>query len=208
MTSIIHRPFKYRYDNITLILISVNLLVFLLQNIIPSLTAYLSLNPLAIIYHGMIWQFFTYMFTHGSIMHVVFNMLGLFFFGTSVERQMGSREFLLFYMVTGFLAGIFSFIIFWVTGSYMIFLLGASGAIFGVQLAYAVLFPHSVIYIWGILPVRAPILVLGFTGIELFSSVFGVQNGVAHLTHLAGFAVAWLYFVIRFGMNPWKYLTS
>jgi membrane associated rhomboid family serine protease len=208
MTSIIHRPFKYRYDNVTLILISVNLLVFLLQKIIPSLTAYLSLNPIAIVFHGMFWQFFTYMFAHGSIMHVVFNMLGLFFFGTPVERQMGSKEFFLFYMVTGFLAGIFSFGIFWITGSYMVFLLGASGAIFGVQLAYAVFFPHSVVYVWGILPVKAPVLVLGFTAVELFSSVFGVQSGVAHLTHLAGFAVAWLYFVIRFGMNPWKQLTS
>jgi len=84
--------------------------------------------------------------------------------------------------------------------------MGASGAVFAVSLAYAVLFPDSIIYIWGILPVRAPIMVLGFTVIELVSQFTRPQSGVAHLTHLAGFAFAWLYFVVRFNINPWKRL--
>jgi membrane associated rhomboid family serine protease len=119
---------------------------------------------------------------------------------------MGSKEFLLYYLLTGFLAGVLSFFIYWFTGAYMVQLMGASGALFAVQLAYATFFPDARVYIWGILPLRAPVMVLGFTALELFSSVFGFRSGVAHLTHLAGFAFGWLYFLVRFGANPWKYL--
>jgi membrane associated rhomboid family serine protease len=194
-----------------LYLIGINLVVFLLQEVLPrflrfDLTTYAALNPVLVIRYRMIWQFVSYMFTHGGISHLLFNMLALFIFGTQVERHIGSREFLLYYMVTGILAGIFSFAVYWFTGSYQVFLLGASGAIFAVQLAYAVLFPNAVVFLWGILPLRAPIMVLGFTAIELFSQIFGRGSGVAHLTHLAGFAFGWLYFLLRFGINPWKAL--
>jgi membrane associated rhomboid family serine protease len=82
--------------------------------------------------------------------------------------------------------------------------MGASGAVFAVELAYAALFPEAVILVWGILPLRAPLLVLGYTGIELFSMFFGIRANVAHATHLAGFAFGWLYFLLRFGVNPWR----
>jgi membrane associated rhomboid family serine protease len=115
---------------------------------------------------------------------------------------MGSKEFLLFYLLTGALAGVFSFIVYYITGAFWVQLIGASGAIFAVQLAYAVFFPDSMIYLWGILPLRAPVMVLGFTALELVFSVTGFNNSVAHFTHLAGFAFAWLYFLVRFGINP------
>ncbi len=206
--NLIRRPFRYRYDNAVLILIGVNLLAFLVQNLIPRSTAYLALNALAVTRNGALWQFVTYMFAHGGISHLVFNMLGLFFFGSQVERYMGTKEFVLFYLVTGTLAGFFSFLVYWFTGAYFILLLGASGAVFAVQLAYATFFPNSIVYVWGIFPLRAPVLVLGFTAIELFSSIFGSRSGVAHLTHLAGFAFAWLYFLVRFGANPWNSLVG
>ncbi|WP_304223957.1 rhomboid family intramembrane serine protease [Gracilinema caldarium] len=206
MNTIIRKPFRYRYDNLVLILIGINLLVFLAQNLFPEATVYLSLNTQLVLRYGMVWQFLTYMFAHGGISHLLLNMLGLFFFGTPVERQMGSKEFLLFYLVTGFFAGLFSFGLFLLTGSASVFLLGASGALFAVQLAYATFFPDSIVYLWGILPLRAPVMVLGFTALELFFSVTGIASGVAHFTHLAGFAFAWLYFIIRYGENPWHYL--
>jgi membrane associated rhomboid family serine protease len=81
--------------------------------------------------------------------------------------------------------------------------LGASGAIFAVQLAHAALFPDPVVFLWGILLLRAPIMVLGFTAIELFSHIFGRGSGVARLIHLAGFAFGRLSFPARFGANPW-----
>jgi membrane associated rhomboid family serine protease len=155
---------------------------------------------------GWVWTFITYMFMHSGFSHVFFNMFGLFIFGTQVERQMGSFEFLLYYFVTGILAGVLSFGIYLLSGSPVIILLGASGAIFAVQLAYAVLFPDSVLYLWGILPLRAPIMVLGFTALELIFSITGANAGVAHLTHLAGFGFGWLYFLARLGINPWRRL--
>jgi membrane associated rhomboid family serine protease len=199
----IRQPFRYRYDNVALYMIGINIVVFVLQQLFPRLTYYTAMNPVNI-YNGWIWQFVTYMFAHGGISHLVFNMLALFIFGPQVERRMGSKEFLLYYLLTGILAGGFSFLVYLFTGSYGVFLLGASGAIFAVQLAFAAFFPDSVVYIWGILPLRAPVMVLGFTALELVSSVVGLRSGVAHLTHLAGFAFGWLYFLSRFGINPWR----
>jgi membrane associated rhomboid family serine protease len=146
------------------------------------------------------------MFVHGGLTHILFNMLALYIFGRHVEKYMCSSEFLLFYFVTGTLAGFFSFIVYYLTGSYSVVLMGASGAVFAVELAYAVFYPNSIIYLWGILPLRAPVMVLGFTALELFSSIFRSNSGVAHLTHLAGFGFAWLYFLARFGINPWRRL--
>lgn len=203
--NLIRRPFRYRYDNTMLFLVGINVLIYVMQMINPRITAYLALSPL-LVRNGFYWQLFTYMFAHGSVTHILFNMLALFFFGAQVERRMGSKEFLLYYLLTGFLAGVLSFFIYWFTGAYRVQLMGASGALFAVQLAYATFFPDSKVYIWGILPLRAPLMVLGFTALELFSSVFGFRSGVAHLTHLAGFAFGWLYFLVRFGANPWKYL--
>jgi membrane associated rhomboid family serine protease len=204
---IIRQPFRYQNDNTVYWLIGINALVFALTNFLGfrRLIYYLSMIP-AMVFEGYIWTFATYMSVHGGLSHILFNMLALFIFGTQVERYMGSKEFLLFYFVTGTLAGIFSFIVYYFTGSYRVVLMGASGAIFAVELAYAVFFPDSIIYLWGILPLRAPVMVLGFTALELFSSIFGLNRGVAHLTHLAGFGFAWLYFIVRFGISPWKRL--
>jgi len=171
-----------------------------------TLERLLAMMPQAVIKNGAIWTFITYMFMHGGFQHIFFNMLGLFIFGMHVERQMGSKEFLLFYFVTGALAGIFSFIMYCLTGNFLVSLVGASGAVYAVQLAYAVFFPTSVIYIWGIIPLRAPVMVLGFTALSLFFIITGGGGNVAHLTHLAGFGFAWIYFMVRFGVSPLRRL--
>jgi len=121
---------------------------------------------------------------------------------------MGSKEFLLYYLVTGALAGVFSFFVYFLTGELRVFLMGASGALYAVQLAFAVYNPNAIIYIWGILPLRAPIMVLGFTVLSIFFVITGSGGNVAHLTHLAGFGFGWLYFLLRFGVNPWRRLTG
>jgi len=168
----------------------------------------LAMMPQAVIKNGAIWTFITYMFMHANFSHILFNMLGLFIFGLHVERQMGSKEFLLFYLVTGALAGIFSFCAYYLTGNMLASLVGASGALYAVMLAYAVFFPTSIIYIWGIIPLRAPIMVLGYTILSMFFIVTGRGGNVAHSTHLAGFGFAWIYFLVRFGVNPWRRLTG
>ena len=203
----IRKPFPYRYYGVVYWLIGLNVLIFAATQLLGPqikyyMTIYLTMIPAVIVEKNWLWTFISYMFMHSNFSHIFFNMFGLFIFGRHVEYQMGSFEFLLYYILTGMLAGVFSFWVYLFTGSPMIILLGASGAIFAVQLAYAVLYPESIIYLWGILPLRAPVMVLGFTALELIFSLRRSSSGVAHLTHLAGFGFGWLYFLIRFGVNP------
>jgi len=205
--NMLRQPFRYQYNNVVLWLIGINVLVYVAMrflNLELFLTYLLAMIPNLVV-KGWVWTFVTYLFVHGGFTHILFNMFGLYVFGVPVEHRMGSREFLLFYLVTGALAGVFSFMVYRINSA-NVPLVGASGAIFAVELAYAVFFPDSIIYLWGILPLRAPVMVLGFTALELVSSIFGLRQGVAHLTHLAGFGFAWLYFLIRFGINPWQRL--
>ncbi len=207
MKGLLRRQFRYTYANYTLILIMLNVFVYLLTSMNRRVLIYLAMIPGIVVENGYIWQVFTYMFAHANFSHLLFNMIGLFFFGTQIERRMGSREFLFFYLLTGTLAGIFSFFLYLFSGGYSVILLGASGAVFAVLFAFAVFFPHARIFVFGILPVRAPILVIAYTAIELFSQFSRVQTGVAHLTHLAGFAFAFLYFRVRLQIDPidtWK----
>jgi membrane associated rhomboid family serine protease len=198
------RPFRYRYNGAVLWLVGANILVFLLKQVFGlwQIDLLFSMIPALVVTRHWLWTFVTYMFLHDGFSHIFFNMFALFVFGIQVERRMGSREFLLFYFVSGILAGFFSFVVYYFTGAYGISLMGASGAVFAVQLAYAVYYPNSVVFLWGILPLRAPVMVLGFTAVELFSMITGRAGNVAHITHLAGFGFAWLYFLIRLGLNP------
>jgi membrane associated rhomboid family serine protease len=200
--SIISRRFRDNtYRNYTLRLIIINLLVFFVTDLVSSRAVlYLAMIP-SLVLRGWVWQFVTYMFVHGNLTHLLFNMLSLFIFGSMVEKRIGSKEFLLFYLLTGFFSGIASFVSYYLSGTNAI-LVGASGAIYGVLLMFAVFFPYSVIFVFGILPVRAPILVIIYAGIELYSQVFGRGGNIAHLTHLSGLIFAYLYCRIRMKINP------
>lgn len=204
----IRRPFRYTNGNATLVLIGVNVLVYALGAVFRELSVYLALIPGAVLAYGWVWQVFTYMFVHANVSHLFFNMLGLFFFGTAVERSLGTREFLLFYLVSGALAGLFSLAAFALGGALGVRLIGASGAVYAVLFAFAVINPRARIFVWGLVPVPAPLLVLGYTAVELFSHLTGRGASVAHLTHLAGFLFAALYFPIRLGVDPIRRLAS
>lgn len=196
------RPLRFQYYNAALFLIGANVLVFLLGFVAPSIVNRMALIPAAIIVEKWLWQPFTYMFVHGGTWHLLFNMLGLFFFGVQLERRIGSNEFLLFYLLSGVLAGVFSFVVYWLTGTYNVALVGASGAVFAVLLAFATYFPTATILLFGIIPIRAPILVLGYAALELFNMLSRTGGNVAHMTHLIGFGVAFLYLVVRMRINP------
>ncbi len=204
LKNLVRKPFRYEFWNAAFVIIGVNLLVYLLTMLDPTLTRVLALNPLLVTRQGMFWQPFTYQFVHANVSHILFNMLGVFFFGVAVERRIGSKEFLLFYLLSGTLSGVLSLLIYLVGGIDYVFLMGASGAVFSLLLAYATLYPRSVIYLWAIIPIPAPILVLGYAGLEFFNLIAGLNQGVAHSTHLVGLAVAWVYFLVRFGINPLK----
>ena len=201
--SLIRRSFPYRQYNAVLILIGINVALFLFTRAAaPRIVALLALTPLPLLQRNLWWQLLTYMFVHANFTHILFNMLGLFFFGTQVERRIGSHEFLLFYLATGVLAGLFSLGFYLFFANPLVVLVGASGAVFAVLLAFATLFPDAVIYVFGILPLRAPLLVIIYTAISVFSQVSGRGGNVAHFTHLAGFAFAYLYLFVRMGLNP------
>lgn len=197
------RPFKYVNFHATFYLILLNAIVYFLCQFFPNLLYYLSLNVVYVIRYKAFWQFVTYMFVHAGARHLLLNMLGLFFFGLGVERAIGSKEFLLFYFTTGIFSAVFSFILYYFTGSYLVFLMGASGAVYAVLFAYAVCYPRSIIYLWWVIPIPAPVVVLIFAVIEVVSGFFSNSN-VAHFTHLFGFLVALLYFLIRMGVRPFK----
>ena len=203
MPSILRRQVRYRYFNATIILIVVNVIVFLLGFLDrQGLLHYLWLFPAYVLQDGGRWQVVTYMFVHGGWGHIFFNMLALFLFGIQLEQRMGSTDFLLYYFVCGIGAGIATVFINNATGQGMIPVVGASGAIFALLLAFAAFFPDARIFIFGILPIRAPIAVLAYAGIEIFLQFTNFQSGVAHLTHLAGLGFGWLFLEVRYGMNP------
>lgn len=139
------------------------------------------------------WTFVTYMFAHANWSHIIFNMIALGFFGPRVEAQMGERRFITMYFIAG-LGGALLSLALKSIAPYPI--VGASGAIFGVQLVYATLWPHDKIYIWGALPIEARWLVIGTTVIAIFGG-FGILGsfggGVAHFAHLGGYVGAFLY---------------
>lgn len=203
-TPLFRRSLPRTYFYATLGIIAVNLLVYFVNEVNWGTKALLAMNPIAVVVEGSWWQVFTYMYVHGDLSHILFNMLGLFFFGTAVEEEMGSWEFLLFYHVTGVLAGLASLGIYWITGEYTVFLLGASGAIFAVTLAFAAYRPHARVLVFFVIPLRARSLVILYAAFEVFSQIFNPYGGVAHLTHLAGFLFAFLYLLVRLRLNAWK----
>lgn len=201
---LLQTPLPRAYFHGTLLLVALNLLVFLLTEISPRWQVILGMTPIAVVDHGTWWQLATYMYVHGGFSHIFFNMLGLFFFGLAVEEELGSWEFLVFYHVTGFLAGLASLGIYWFTGQYGVTLFGASGAVFAVTLAFAAFRPHARVLLFFFLPLRARSLVILYAAIELFSELLNPYGGVAHMTHLAGFLFAFLYLLLRLRVNAWR----
>ncbi len=208
MTNFLRRPFKYTFFNATIILLAANIAVYLLELLTRGGTLYLQLSliPDYVIHGGAWWEIVTYMFVHdpNSFWHIFFNMLTLFMFGVQLEHKMGSTEYLLYYFVCGIGAGLATLLINSVTGMGMIPVLGASGAIFGLLLAFATFFPDARVLFFGILPMRAPVMVLIFVGINLFNQFTNPNGGVAYLTHLAGAVFGYFYILVRYGINPIK----
>ena len=201
--TILNRKFHYSYWNVTSIFIAINFIMFCLTGFLfPSLKYIFSLVPSYILYRHYYWQFLTYMFTHATVSHFIFNMLSLYIFGTAVERRIGSREFLLYYLLTGVLSGVASYAMFYMANTNTV-LLGASGAIYALLMLFSVLYPRSVIYVFGLIPVQAPLLIILYFIIELISGLTA-HDGVAHMTHLSGLVFGLLYIVVRMRMNPLK----
>jgi membrane associated rhomboid family serine protease len=144
-----------------------------------------------------VWQIATYMFLHGGVLHILFNMLALWMFGTELERMWGTRYFLKFYFVTGIGAGaltvLFSLLPFaFARQLFYANVIGASGAIFGLLLAYGLTFPDRPIYMYFVFPIPAKVFVAIMGAIALFSSL-SEAGGIASATHLFGLLVGYVF---------------
>ena len=173
-------------------LISVNFAIFILQSISSSEVMFFSnfgLVPKLVWSQLKIWQPFTYMFFHGDIWHVLINMFVLWMFGSELERAWGKKNFLRFYFITGVGSGLGT-MLFGLQSTIPI--VGASGAIYGVLLAYGVMFPNRTVYLYGIIPIKSIWFVIGIGVVAFFSSFNNVTN-ISHLTHLFGMIIGYLY---------------
>ncbi len=183
-------------------LIVANVAVYLVMVIVPpisdTMTLMLGLIPAAVVKSFWIWQPVTYMFLHGGLFHILFNMLALWMFGVELERMWGSRFFVKFYAVAGLGAAattiLLSFLPFdFADVLYRSVTIGASGAIYGLLLAYGLYFPDRPIYIYMIFPIPAKYFVLIMGAISFLSSIGGAGGGVAHAAHLGGLVSGYLY---------------
>ena len=170
-----------------------NVAVFLLQNIFPHFFDNLALNKSQVLSDFAWWQLVTYMFLHGDLWHILFNMLVLWMIGSELEQHWGSKQFLIYYFLCGVGAGLFNMIF----APPDVKVLGASGAVYGLLAAFGYLFPERVItlLLFFILPVQIKVkyLVIGLAAISVFFGVFGQEAGVAHFAHLGGMLVGFLY---------------
>jgi len=163
-----------------------------------AFTSRFGLTPADVLYKGHIWQLGTYIFLHDprSIMHILFNMLGLWMFGSDLEQIWGTRQFTKFFFICGIGAGILLVLLSLLAGGDNRTTIGASGSIYGVLLAFGLLFPDRIIY-WIIFPIPARYFVMIMGGIAFFSSISASGSGVAHVAHLGGMLCGFVYLKSR-----------
>lgn len=171
-----------------LIIINVGISVFELLFGLKWITVF-GLTP-ADFWRGHIWQVITYMFLHGGIFHLLFNMFVLWMFGSTLESIWGLRRFLTFYFICGTGAGLLNAV---VTPGSQIPMVGSSGAIYGLLMAFGILFPNQLIYVWGIFPVKVKHFVIIIGVIEFLLAMSATQSGIAHFAHLGGMFFGLVY---------------
>ncbi len=198
-------------------LLIANVVVFGLQQFFPEpLLIHFALWPWgaaqpALSSHGVVlvgfqvWQLVTYAFMHGSLTHIAFNMFALWMFGGPIERLFGKREFLVYYFVSLIVAGIcHELVVYFFTGGFYP-TIGASGGIFGLLLAFGMMFPHErIMLIIPPIPMPAWVFVTGYGVLELVLGITGTESGVAHFAHLGGMLGGFLLIEYWRGKFPIK----
>ncbi|MGE5400121.1 MAG: rhomboid family intramembrane serine protease [Ignavibacteriales bacterium] len=185
-------------------LLIINIVVFLVNNLILSniivdgniasdkISQYFALMPLG---HGFyIWQLITYQFLHASFSHIFFNMFALWMFGMEIENLWGSKKFLIFYLICGVGGGLTHLLLSQTVAGVLAPTVGASGAIYGVMIAFAMMFPDRYIFIYFLIPVKAKYLIAFLVILEFLSA--GDMSLVAHLAHIGGAVVAFAYILL------------
>ncbi len=183
-------------------LIIANALIFLAMWLLPQV------NIIAERFCALYWfgsplfhsyQYVTYMFLHGGFDHLFFNMFALWMFGRTLEYELGSKRFLVYYLICGVGAALIQMLVAWLTGELGIVLIGASGAVMGVLLAFGVMHPNEVLIMFPIpIPIKAKWFVIGYAALELFYGATGQAAGIAHFAHVGG--MLWGYLLLLY----WK----
>lgn len=177
-------------------LIIINIILFALEvfsNATPHHVVWgpLGLTPVHVLREGHVWQLLTYAFLHIDIMHLLFNMLFLYWFGREIETTWGSRRFLTFYLAAAVFAGLCFIGVDYVIGRQLSWCIGASGAIMAVVMAYALYWPNRIILFMLFFPMRIRTFVLITIAIEIYSFLHA-RNGVANMAHLGGLAFGFI----------------
>ena len=187
------------------ILISINFIVYVFQSLAGKEDIFFrlfGLVPTSFITELMLWQPLTYMFFHApfysniGISHILLNMLGLWVFGRELEQAWGKEKFLKYYFLTGVGSGLITFLFQMDSSSPVI---GASGAVYGILLAYGLSYPNRMLYIWGLIPIRSMWLVIIMGSIAFFG-LLGKTDGISHITHISGMLVG--YVLLK---KKWKF---
>jgi membrane associated rhomboid family serine protease len=178
-------------------LIVANVAMFFVTTFVPSLVGELGLVPEFVLRRFWVWQLATYMFLHGGLFHILFNMLALWMFGTELEHRWGTRYFVKYYFVSGIGAGILTVLFSLLPFDFAVSLqrsiiIGASGAIYALLLAYGLYFPDRPILLYFLFPIPAKIFVMIMGAIAFYSSLTP-GGGVANATHLGGLLVGYVY---------------
>ena len=174
-------------------LIVANVVFMLMTQVSPEMVTALRFVPAYVLFKP--WTIITYMFLHGGIGHIFFNMLALFFFGPRLEIELGGNKFLGLYFTSGIMGALVSSIF-----SFYTPIIGASGAVYGVMLGFAYYWPREPIYIYAVIPVQSRYLVIFMTILSMVGGVTGSSDGIAHFAHLGGFLGGYL-FLRLFGKN-------
>ena len=160
-----------------------------------GLFGYFGLWPQMLLTKGWIWQLVTYLFLHDprSFTHILVNMLILWMIGADLEQDWGTRRFLKYYFLCGIGAGVCVVLVNLFTGHLDTFTIGASGAIYGLLLAYGVLYPDRIVLFFFVFPLKAKYLVMIYGAIEFMSSIGSSGGGVSHVAHLGGMILGYIY---------------
>jgi membrane associated rhomboid family serine protease len=193
----------YFPDGVKWLLIT-NVAVFVLSylaagtNFLADIFPWLALRPYYVIHRLAVWQLGTYLFLHGGIWHLLVNMFTLWMFGITLEKEWGTRRFLKYYFICGIGAGLCDVIVNALLGNWNTSTIGASGAIYGLLLAFGVLYPDTTILFSFLFPIKAKYFVMIYGAIELLAALGTRNSGVSNVAHLGGMAFGFLYLKMRF----------
>lgn len=187
-------------SGITFKLIGANIIIFFFQILAGNqgpIIEYFALTPALVISKLYIWQLASYMFLHGNFAHIFFNMYAILIFGVPIEQEWGSKRFLLYYFFTGIGAGVTIFAInFFFPGPGFFFpTIGASGAVFGLLLAFGFLYPNAELLLFFFIPIKAKYLIVLYGLLELFLELSGGAGNISHVGHLGGLFFGLVYFI-------------